>query len=574
MTTVDGAHRIEIDQVPTWFVSEPPPRLVASLSFRVGQVDQQFVQAGWIPLLLEMALRIDLPAYLELDAQMGLATTTLTLAGPPNEVGTWMGRLASRLTRLGMADFTSCVEAARREPRRPGGLAEAMYWRYGFTGPGSSWFDPPVGPWTATIQQLSDLATRVFSRGNAALALDGPPPGTLRLPLPEGGERLQVPMREPLIALPASHPRAAESLLLTGVVPRSTSARLATQILGQRVMDRLRHGEGISYSPQADYIAMGNEAVLSLAVDVRPGAGQQAVDSVAGVVDDLAHAGPTAEEVSERRLATLRTMDDPRAARAHAFRLANEELLGRSLVTAPQLRQEVEDLSADEIASGIAAWHASGLLGLPKEAEAPPSFPLTPVDFDDPPLVAAAAVHARRSGGEEALQRDHHAVRLTISDKGVTIPYHTAVGYLAWGDGRRELLDREGRRIIIEPALWVRGWPLVKDLDDRVDPAVVVRLPARPAEEIPRSVELDRLDRSIDRHKRAVQSFGWLSVVVLAWFVAAQIYAITDPNGLAPADRSWEFLLIGLALAAVLALPTPFLAMRLSRLRKRREAIS
>lgn len=571
MTTIDGARRTEIDQVATWFTNEPPPRLVAALSFRAGLVDQRLTQAGWIPLLLEMALRVELPAYLELSAQVTLTTTTLGLAGPPHEVGTWLGRLTSRIARPHATDFASCVEAARTESRPAGALAEAAYWRYGFVGPGVPWFDPALGPWTATIEELTALASALFTRSNAVLALDGPPPTTLSLVLPEGSGRLAVPTWEPIIPLPASYPRGADSLQLTGTTPRATSARIATQIVGQRVTDRLRHGEGISYSPQSEYVPIGNQAILGLGVDVQPGAGQRAVDVVAEVIDDLSATGPTATEVDEWRLAALRSMTDPRAARAHPFRLAEEELLGRPLVTAAWLQQEVEAVGAADIATDVAAWHATGLLGLPKDTEAPAGFPLTPVDFTDPPPADSAARHAQHAG-KEILQRTVDAVHSTVGDGGITIAYRDAIAYLAWADGRRELLDREGRRFIVEPRLWVDGRDLVRAMDEAVDPTIVVRFPARPPEELPQAAELAKLDRSITRTSSAVRALWVIASFVLLWMTGFQLIALTDPDSPGE-DVSWQFFALGAGFAAVVALPTPFLVRRLSRLRQQRAAI-
>lgn len=571
MTTIDGAHRTEIDQVATWFTGEPPSRLVASLSFRAGQLDQRLTQAGWIPLLLEMALRVELPAYLELGAQVGLTTTTLGLAGPPNEVGTWLARLTSRLARPHPADFASCVEAARGQSPSAGALAEAAYWGYGFAGPGIGWFDPPLGPWTATVDGVTELAERLFTRRNAVLALDGPPPTTLRLHLPEGSGRLPVPTWTPIIPLPASHPRNTDALQLTGVAPRSTSARIATQIVGQRVTDRLRHAEGISYSPQADYVPVGNQAMLSLGVDIQPGAGQRAVDVVAEVIEGLSTIGPTAAEVSERQHAALQSMADPRAARAHPFRLAEEELLGRELVTADWLRQEIEAVAPATIARDVTAWHATGLLGLPKDTTAPAGFPPTPAEFTDPPLPEPAIRHAQHSGAG-TLQRDDEAVHSAIGEGGITIRYADAVAYQSWADGRRELFDLEGRRFIVEPRLWTDGWDLVKAMDDAVDPAVVVQYPARPPAELPRAMELAKLDQSIDRYARAVQALRWMALLVAVAMTGFQILFLLDAE--APAQENpWMLLILGLSLAALFALPTPFLAMRLSRLRKERAAI-
>lgn len=571
---IDGAHRTQLDQVPTWFLPEPPAQLQAALSFRTGLVDQEVLTTDWVPLLLEMALRVNLPAYLEIHTRFTLTTTTIAMAGPPHEVGDWLSRIAARLTHPERADFTACVDDARRRAPQSAPLIEALFWRYGFAGSGASWFGPPLGCWTATFEQLGELATTVFSRSNAVLALDGPPPSTLRLALPDGTGRLAVPHHEPIIPLPASYPRSADGLMLTGIVTRSTAARLATELVGQRATSWLRHGEGISYSPRPGYSAMGAQAILSLDVDVSPGAGQRAVEAVTAVVRELADTGPTSDELGRQQTLARTELADPRVVRTQPFRLAEEELLERPLSSTAKLLQELDQLSPARVADAVAAWRAGGLLGLPPDTDAPAGFPATELEFADPALPSSAASYRQRSETGLTLHRDTMAVRAAQDDLGPTLRLGDAIGYLAWADGRREVFDREGRRIVIEPRLWIDGWALTEDLDRAIDPAMVVQLPARSPERIARCPRLDALDRSIGRTRRALRALLAVAAIVVLWFVGVQLIAVTGPAGREPTPYPWDFLLLGLALTALFLLPTPFLAVRLARLRKHRKAVA
>ena len=91
-------------------------------------------------------------------------------------------------------------------------------------GPGVvSYAEPGLG--RATVSDLSARAARVFTRGNAVLALDGPPPAGLSLDLPAGlllGPPSAVPCETDF---PAVYRDAPGGVIVSGVLPLRAATR-------------------------------------------------------------------------------------------------------------------------------------------------------------------------------------------------------------------------------------------------------------------------------------------------------------------------------------------------------------
>lgn len=75
---------------------------------------------------------------------------------------------------------------------------------------------------------------------------------------------------------------------------------------------------------------------------------------------------------------------------------------------------------------------------------------------------------------------------------------------LAWPDGARRLIGRDGFHLTVEPTLWARDVSLTARLDAGVPADRVVPMPRRPAEKIPKPgrAQTSRYARVRARFKR------------------------------------------------------------------------
>ncbi|MFC7484562.1 hypothetical protein ACFQX7_37345 [Luedemannella flava] len=111
-----------------------------------------------------------------------------------------------------------------------------------------------------------------------------------------------------------------------------------------------------------------------------------------------------------------------------------------------------------------------------------------------------------RAGFEETPQFSRFAVlgtrhrsyypdaSLVIADDGVTVEsrggprtvlFDACSGVLAWPDGGRHLVGRDGIQVRIEPTLYVAGVKAVAALDARLPTGLTIAMPTRAADEIP-----------------------------------------------------------------------------------------
>lgn len=457
------------------------------------------------------------------------------------------------------------IAAARGEQRGLDPAAEAAYWRYGPVGLGASAWDPSPGPWTATLNGLREYAGEVFTLTNAVLVMDGPPPATLAVPLPTGEGRLPIPRAEPVIGLPSSYPAEGGGVHFSGIGPRSMPARVATRVVEHRIADRLRHGEGVSYSPIAGYVPAVNDATFNLAVDLQPGTETAACQAIVEVLDDLRTNGPTPVELDEHRAAAVQSLTDPRSARPRIFAHATDDLLGRPQQTTDDLLDELRATSPEAISRAVVGWQETGLLGLPREARAPARFPGIPTVFNDPPLGFESTIFDQPENDGDALQHDGTTVRLYGRRHSTAIRHAEAVGYFAWADGRRLLLGPQGRRIDIEPVTWSNGQALVALLDQAVDPGITIPLPARAPRERPPSPGLIRLHQRIEERLALRSYLSRLLPAIAVVFVALEFLVREVMAGYAQ-NRPWAVLIMGVVLTVLVAAARALLARQLARL--------
>lgn len=468
--------RTEIDGVTTFWVDTGRPTLGAQLLFRTGMVDERLPQSGWTHLVEHLTLHGSQPGTLEVNGAVGLLTTSFTAHGPVEAVARHLEEVARRLTRPDTSDLVRERRVLAAEARRRGGpVPRALAQRFGARGPGTVSYGE-LGLSRATAELLHAWAAGRFTRGNAVLVLDGPPPPSLTLPLPEG-QRLDVPPAQPVeTVLPAMYVDES-GLVVSGTVPRTHAATIFSELVGASLVDLLRHDKGAAYAPWSVYERVDAEqAVVVAGSDVAPDLLPSLATTALNWVSGRRYESDVVQAQVDRR---LQDMSDPYAAGNHAAATAYSWLLGDEVLTTAERLDAVRRVTPADVAAVADAWRQSLLLGIPGETTWREQV--------------RRSAPRRRSPEKGRVHRHRNwpAVvdRLIVTGDGIVQAQprrgelvHTfdpreleIVGRSA--DGSRFLVDADGWPFALDPREWSRGASIVKAIDDAAPSDRTVDLP-------------------------------------------------------------------------------------------------
>lgn len=488
----------EIGGVPAWWVADADGTglLAASLFFRVGLADQTLATTGWAQVMLDVAIRgADCPPGVSLHLSVQTDVSVIDVSGPPDLVASTLSEVTRRLSHPDRDELMRrCAELADDDPPSDA-LAESMAWRFGLAGAGSQQCNF-LGLRTATPERLLEFGRGAFSRSNAALAFDGPPP-LLHLALEDSGPRRPVPDQTEVVPTPGLYHHSRPTVVFTGLVHRSAAAVVTTLIAGNRLTRELRHKQGTSYSPQPGYDRIGLMAQLFLTTDARPGSEQGAAQQMVSIVRSLAAYGATEQELDEYRLAYAADLQDPFLRRIDTRRIAHDVLTwpsGRA-DTHAEILAEIDRITVSSTMHVASAWSRTGLLGLPFGVEAPNGLPALDGPLTDPPLLdepnpfllGTVATHRgldgdARSPSGTLLCADHTVQlirapdRLTVRLMGRPERAESLAAMAAWPDGQRILYRRDGCRLVIDPTKWADSEALIDRIDAAVPESMVARM--------------------------------------------------------------------------------------------------
>ncbi len=477
MTTVGQAM---IGSVPTFWVETGRDTLAASLFFRAGMVDETLSTRGWIHLLEHLALHDRQSPTLQVNGSVGLLTTRFDVHGPVHEVVAALAGIADWLASpvLDRVDHEAKVLSAEADLRQVGEVGTALLWRYGAAGPGLSGYDE-FGLNNVDPERLRPLLGRLFTAGNAALVLDGPPPDGLTVPLADG-ERHPLPTAHSCAqTLPLGYV-IRSGITLSGNLPRTDAAILVPMVLREHFHRTLREEAGGAYAPWAHYEAVDADRAVAfvgsdLAAHLRP-------TVVAQVVEDLARLSSgdgLAELLDHVRAGYLQAISDPYNLVGLALHNAVVSLQGRPITSTLQERiDEVEAVTVTDLADHVARFHASLLLGVEGQVGWPATIPMA--QMPTRPLERSRRFRLRAyPQNADRLVISDTALQVGTEDKASTIAYAAVAAVLAAPDGGRRLIDRDGWALTVEPTFWRDGTAAVRKLDSHLPAAAYIRVPER-----------------------------------------------------------------------------------------------
>lgn len=468
-----AVHGGTVDGVPVLWTGEGGGRLSVGLVFRVGRADETLATSGVTHLLEHLVLFPVERADLHVNGLTSPGTTTFRLDDADEaEVAEFLGAVCSGLRNPPVERLDTEKAILRTEgngDRAAGG--ELWLWRYGPAGFGLASYDE-FGLDALTGDDVREWAATRFTKGNAALWIDGgPPPEGLRLDLPPG-ERMPYPEAvEVLPRLPAYFTAPVNGAVFDLVVPRSRAAMLYAAVLDRRLYAQLRRELGVSYAAGAGYRPRdARHAVVTAMADALPAHRAEMCRAMADILIELSRQAP-----SDAETATARTL----VGRAASVAAAAESLLAEVV---PE-----EDAVAEADLLAVARQALDGALAMLPEGCA-----IGRAGFVRAPSGSAAAV----DGAEwKRVNRPDDPACLIIGAEGVsvrnglqiaTVRYADCRGMLAWPDGARRLFGADAVNVMIEPTLWSVPAAELARIDAAVPGAVTIAQPARAPEHIPK----------------------------------------------------------------------------------------
>ncbi|MEH3034327.1 MAG: hypothetical protein PGN07_09885 [Aeromicrobium erythreum] len=515
-----------------FWVETGRPTLAARLVFRHGYADETLPRHGWTHLLEHLALHGQQRGTLMVNGSVGPLLTEFLSHGPHDLVVDHLSTLTQRLRQLDgsrLAAERKVLGAESDQQNRA--LATALSMRYGARGPGVANY-PNFGLEAATAEGLHQLSRTVFTRENAALVLDGPPPSGLRLDLPSGSLLQPMPVEPIESRFPAAYVEPG-GLLLSGTVPRSPSTHLVADALQALLVRELRDRAAGAYSPFATYEHVDAEtSILVAGSDTTPELREVVVDLLVTLLQDLRTSGMPAELVEDARANLLASAADPYNAFGIASSLAYRHLRGLDEVSADDVVDEIVRTGDDEVSRTVMAFHGTLLLGVEPDTTWNNQFRMIRQEIR-PPLASGRRLrHRDWPADRTTLRWDEECIQVSHPrDGGYIIPFSEVEGVMTHTDGRRAVVDRQGWGRWIDPAAWHRGHDAVAALDERVPaertvPALGVETP-RPFARLSAPVRWTTAVRSLYA-RSAVFSTVVITAVLAAWFV---LVVLRVPDG-------------------------------------------
>lgn len=476
---------VEVDGLTVLRAPAVDGRSAGGLVFRVGHADEALTQAGLTHLTEHLALHFSDPTKLHSNGMTGPNLTHFHSSGRLEDVVDFLNRVAAALRSLPLDRLDTEKSVLRAEAaRRQRGTDPIHTWRYGAQGYGIASY-AELGLHGAGPEDVAAWAARWFTTGNAVawLVADEMPSGLdLRL---APGERVPAPpVRSILAPGPASYPGPDGVVLGSTLVARSSASRIYASVLEQALYRELRQIGGYSYSPAATYDPLtGDTATIYAVADALP-ENQGAV--VGGLVDVLARLRLGAIDEADIAAAVLNVRQQLDHPDVRSLRLpsdAGDLLLGHRSASEEELHAELDAVDAEAVRAVAEQAHRSMLLQVPEGRVDWADYASAP-EWNGQSYDGVTAAFVRQPGA--GITAGPGGLSLRSEDETTGFAWGELAAVLAYPDGARTLVGRDGFQVHVEPNVLGREVAQVlATIAQRVDPALVVAMPARHRDRIP-----------------------------------------------------------------------------------------
>ena len=553
-TVVDEAAitRTELDGVPV-FCAPEEGLLRALLLFRAGKIDETLPSNGISHLVEHLTLTGVGQQPYEYNGFVEGLLTGFVVAGSPDEVVEFYQRVCAGLTQppLERVEQEARILQTEGAGRKSGPIDAVLAVRFGARGWGL--VNYPEYGLKLPPSAVSEWGRQLFTRENAALALTGPVPDGLRLPLATGDRRPVPPLTVPRYPLPAWMSMNTSGVGVAMLAERSTPLLAILHIAERRAQARLRYQDAISYQVGVNYMRVnGTTAHFTLFADSLPDQAPKVRDGILAVIEELADSGPSDDDVRTELELARRSFQQPDRVITRLQAAVAAELYGAPTQRREEIIAELESVTTTELASALREAIGSAIVVVPNG-----------VSVDDKRFQPVPEWSRDRLYGRGRRLR-HFAgarpTRLILASEGVTmffqaarfvtIRYSELAGVLQWTDGSRTLLADNGSRIHARPDDWRGGKAAIEEIDQHVPKDLVIAMGDRPSPDPWRMVNPLPTSTRVRRAILAVVvGFFWILVL---WF---GLSALLGTGGSDAASAAVGYAVLAVIFSIPLALP-------------------
>jgi hypothetical protein len=482
-------HRTEVDGVPAYWAEGD--RRQVFLAFRVGVADEELAWRGITHLVEHLAMHAVGGSIHDSNGRVDSVTTVFAAQGDDAEIAGFVTGLCRALRALPFGRLEVENRILRTEAGTHGAALEGplLIWRYGAATYGLPAYEE-FGVGRHAPDRIAAWADRWFNRRNLVLVFaGGPPPAGLRVDLPEGERVLPPEPSAVLPGTPAYFRQPGGAVAMTSVVRRSMAAQVYAMYLRDRLHQRLRKEAGLSYAPDTAYETRdGQYAQIFAYADGLPENHDRLLAAFLEEVERLADHLVEPKEIADV-VARLRVAWREAPAHGRAYGNAIRELLGAEPRTDAYLDGSLDGVDIEVIQRTAGEVLDSAIVMVPG-SRAPSAR------YRAAPKFSGAGVDGRTLRSTDApvdssrLVIGVDGVSLFRGPQPVTVRFRECEAMLAWPDGARKLIGRDGFSLMVEPTLWARGSSLTAELDAGVPADRVV---PRPRRQVPAVKRRERL---------------------------------------------------------------------------------
>ena len=484
MSLLDDFSYTERDGVPVVWAPGPAP-LSAALVFRVGRSDEPFVDGGITHLVEHLVMRAVGRLPIEVNAHVGVHTTSFVATGTSSHVVDFLARVCASLDTLdaGALEVERRILTAESANAGGGPAAEAVSLRYGCRGAGLVAYRD-VGVSRLSAAEVRSWSERWFTRENAVLALTGPVPDDLRLPLPPGERMPLSPLAPRSLDLPAWEPDCGGTAISLPVPSRAGMDLAVGRLLARAAEDVVRYEHGLAYDVDDDGITVdAGTSEVTVYADNEPEHATRVAGLLLDVLDRFAEAGPGDVALAADLAEAYEVLSDPRTVVDAVTAAAEDLLMGVQPLTPAQRYDLARARTAADVREAVRAAAPQVLLLLPGDEE-PQRRGLRRLRWSSRRVPTGRELRPRLFRGAP------RSARLVVGDAGLALRlpdgdlvalWEDVVGVTVLADGTHVVQTADGPALPVVPGDFRGAARAVEELRRRVPTGLFVRDPGEDA---------------------------------------------------------------------------------------------
>ena len=464
-------HRDDRGTVPVFWADAPRP-FAAGLVFRVGRAFETLAQAGITHLVEHLAIPARTPFGFECNGTVMGSYTTVWAEGEEEPVLAFLREVAERAAALPLdrLEQERGIVLTEADAWSPGFVGAAAALRFGADGHGLIGF-PELGAQWLDGDHVAAWASEKFVAPAAAAYMTAEPSEPFELALQPGtAPEVPAPTAVVDVTFPALYTAGPfGGVGVSFVAPRTPEAAVARGVVEKRIRERLRFELGLTYHVQLEWEPLTRDARHGVLVcDCRAGDEREVLDAMLAVLDELADAGPSADELEHEQAEWERALAHPAVVPSFLAENAMNHVLGAGVQQPTELRDERLEVTCTAVAETVAGFLADALVlaSIEPPLEGYATYPLT----------SSSVVSGRTYRLKGVVRRRRPA--LVVGDEGITwiddaddastVRFAECTALQQWVDGTRTVWSKDGTYVTVDPSVWRRGEDIVRALDEGV----------------------------------------------------------------------------------------------------------